>query len=550
MPGRVFVITTFIYLLTGCGEATISSSVHYEPNGSSPGDNADINITVDSTKNRLPISPLIFGTNNEHEVQAGVRLYRIGGSRWSTFNWENNASNAGTDYGHYNGNWLCIIQNCSTANANKPGEVLKLGINRAFNAQSVPLVTIPIGPFVAADKTTKVNRSAAEDILPWRQNYSTKTTGSPSANPNVNDDAVYQEEALLFVKNQFPVPSLAGQIHFMLDNEPGLWASRHPYAHANPATYADTIAKTIEFGSLIKRELPQAKVYGGVAHDFNELRNLKDATDKNLGDALGKNFFEYFLYSLKNHELTSGEKVIDVIDLHWSSEARAGNYKISNEEALTPNTTDVIQARLQAPRSLWDPTYVETSGITNDILKGPITLIPRLRQMINRNYPGIKISFSEYAHGGENHISGALAQVDTLGIFAREGVYAAAHRDRESSSPYIYGAIRLFTDYDGQGSSVGDTSVLAITSDSEKSSAYAIASATDDRNLSLILINKTENVQKAKIALNAKYEHLKSYAIHQTSSPVEVPFGISPGDTFSVSLLAMSATLFVLRRMQ
>ena len=36
-----------------------------------------------------------------------------------------------------------------------------------------------------------------------------------------------------------------------------------------------------------------------------------------------------------------------------------------------------------------------------------------------------KIAITEYNYGGNNHISGAIAQADVLGIFGREGVFAA-----------------------------------------------------------------------------------------------------------------------------
>ena len=52
-------------------------------------------------------------------------------------------------------------------------------------------------------------------------------------------------------------------------------------------------------------------------------------------------------------------------------------------------------------------------------------IIPRLRDKLDEHYPGTKLAFMEYSFGGGDDITGAIAEADALGIFAREGVYAA-----------------------------------------------------------------------------------------------------------------------------
>ena len=58
-------------------------------------------------------------------------------------------------------------------------------------------------------------------------------------------------------------------------------------------------------------------------------------------------------------------------------------------------------------------------------LIGPIELIPRLMKKIADHYPGTKLSISEYNYGAGGDISGGLAEADVLGIFGREGLFAA-----------------------------------------------------------------------------------------------------------------------------
>ena len=93
----------------------------------------------------------------------------------------------------------------------------------------------------------------------------------------------------------------------------------------------------------------------------------------------------------------------------------------------------MVAARLQAPRSLWDATYKEHSWITEDWLNGPVNLLPSLKTRIAHAYPGTKLAFTEYNYGAGHHISGGIAQADVLGIFGRDGVFAATQFALETS---------------------------------------------------------------------------------------------------------------------
>ena len=74
-----------------------------------PGDPgpADVRLAVDTSQDRRAISPLIYGSNVARDVAAnGLTLVRLGGNRWTAYNWENNASNAGSDWCHQNDGYL------------------------------------------------------------------------------------------------------------------------------------------------------------------------------------------------------------------------------------------------------------------------------------------------------------------------------------------------------------------------------------------------------------------------------------------------------------
>ena len=114
-------------------------------------------------------------------------------------------------------------------------------------------------------------------------------------------------------------------------------------------------------------------------------------------------------------------------------------------------TDEVVEARLQAPRSLWDPTYLEDSWITQKNGRQPIELIPRMQKIIKDNYPGTRFAILEYSYGAGHHFSGGLATADVLGIFGRYGVAGCLWGVGEEND-FEKAAFRLYLNYDGQGS--------------------------------------------------------------------------------------------------
>ncbi len=79
---------------------------------------------------------------------------------------------------------------------------------------------------------------------------------------------------------------------------------------------------------------------------------------------------------------------MDVLDLHWYPEAQGGGVRITENN----NSSAVVAARVQAPRSLWDPTYGynasnpvlgENSWITQWSTQGPIRFLPRVQRDVD-----------------------------------------------------------------------------------------------------------------------------------------------------------------------
>src|SRR5262249_38935497 len=156
-------------------------------------------------------------------------------------------------------------------------------------------------------------------------------------------------------------------------------------------------------------------------------------------DAAGRDFQEFWLSQVAAAEQAAGRRLVDVLDVHWYPEATRGGTRIIG----TDTTPAVVAARLQAPRSLWDPSYTETSWITSSSTFGPIRLIPRLFDKIAASDPGTKLAITEYNYGGGSHICGAIAEADVLGVFGREGVFAAAEWPLASDESFIGAAVAV-----------------------------------------------------------------------------------------------------------
>src|SRR6267142_2520485 len=110
--------TTYYYVVSAVnasGEGANSSQVTATPVNAAP----DVTITIDPTKTK-PISPWIYGINFYSGISGApplLTLDRAGGNRWTAYNWETNASNAGSDYIYNNDNYL--------SSTNAPAEAVR-----------------------------------------------------------------------------------------------------------------------------------------------------------------------------------------------------------------------------------------------------------------------------------------------------------------------------------------------------------------------------------------------------------------------------------------
>ena len=100
--------TKYFYVVSAVnsvGESANSSQASATPTATAT---PDVTITIDPTKTH-PISPYIYGINFYSGITGAppnLTFDRAGGNRWTAYNWETNASNAGSDYLYENDDYL------------------------------------------------------------------------------------------------------------------------------------------------------------------------------------------------------------------------------------------------------------------------------------------------------------------------------------------------------------------------------------------------------------------------------------------------------------
>lgn len=506
-------------------------------------------IEVDPGKVLRPISPYVYGINSQKQDDAHATVRRMGGNRQTGYNWETNASNAGSDYRHQSDEWACSAMGYK--DCDKPAaQFIDFALeNKAKGADS--MATIPMVDWVTADKRGPVKEEEKAPSKRWLRSYPQKpgAPGSYAAAPDIKDDAVYEDEFVAYMVSKLGKASDGGIKFYALDNEPALWRSTHPRIHPDKTTYKEMIERTEKTAAALTKIDPSAVVLGATAFGWSEFMSLSDAPDFKEQNAKYGTYLDFFLASMKQAEAEHKRRLVHVLDIHWYPEAK-GTKRITEKDA-SPKT---IAARLQAVRSLWDPTYSEKSWIAATWGK-PIRLIPWLLERIADRYPGTKLSMTEYNFGAGDHVSGGLAQADVLGVFGREGLYLGTYwgdgPGNGTLPKYIKAAFMLYRNYDGKGATYGDTAVLANPADIAKASVFAATDSKRPGTLTIIAINKEQRATfDGKISIKSgSFGKAKVFGFDGTSAEVRAlaPVDIK-GNQIAYRLPPLSATLFVCER--
>ncbi|MBD3919819.1 fibronectin type III domain-containing protein [Paenibacillus sp. PR3] len=461
------------------------------------------------------------------------------------YNWENNASNAGSDWLHSSDDYMCAstVSGCSL-----PGATVTKFHDISLANNSYSLVTLQMAGYAAADKNGAVSTSEAAPSSRWRSVVNSKGSAF-SLTPDVTDNNVYMDEEVNFLVNKYGSAATATGIKgYSLDNEPDLWSNTHPRIHPAAVGAQELVDRSVSLSKAVKAVDPAAEIFGPASYGFYGFYALQDAPDWASLKGNYNWYLDYYLDKMKQASTTAGKRLLDVLDVHWYPEATGGGTRITFNGA---GSLETQKARVQAPRSLWDSTYHETSWIA-DYFSSYLPIIPKLQSSINTYYPGTKLGITEYSYGGEGDISGGIAQADALGIFGKLGVYFASFWQLEPNAEYVNSAFKLYRNYDGNGSKFGDIHVKANTSDVENSSVYASVKDATNNELHLVVLNKNfDNAQNAtiQIAGSQAYTSAAIYGFDGTGTALKQIGTVSniSGNQFTYSIPPLTAYHIVLK---
>lgn len=472
--------------------------------------------TVDTSSGKA-VSKYIYGINDVKDM-SGIRPTAIKqrGVALSSYNWETNAANSGVEGGSTND--VSLVGGYPSTYWRTPALYTEQLISKA-SRYDVPmrLVTLQMMGSVAGDSLGVVSEEDEEGSR-WKTVKFNKNDAY-STRPDIPDEYVYMDEYVSYMVNMYGTAGKGGISGYFLDNCPDKWAENFPYvmsARVTPSEYAERSAQLAQAVRTIDGD---ALIFAPSLSNLDGCINFGDEQEWVSGGYSADNmwFVDYYLDEMKKSSDAAGQRLLDCFDIHYYTEARSP----LGEDVLTSNDDSADKYRMQAVRTLWDQDYTENS-VTGLVNKRFTPILPTLQASLRVNYPGTMLSVSEYDFGGGGRMSGAVAEIDALGTFANEGVYVACLSPSEGDIRFQKAALRLFTDFDGKGSSFG-SEMLTTTGDDRTSSVYAGTDNGDISSVKLIVTNQNLLVDKhIEIELNGSYDYRveKAYLIDKETADI------------------------------
>lgn len=438
------------------------------------------------------ISPYVFGSNeigvmdgglpsSVFDRRAGVTARRFGGDLTTTYNWVNNACNAGKNHNQANGDFLLEALRIPRSERQRPAVVIEAMHETSLDMGARSLVTLPLSPYVAADMDGEVSR---QDTAPSRRFTPTSWAVGADARAPVDRNVCDLPQLLSrLVERYGDAKSSRGVFAYALDNEPGLWTQNHPRVSPSRMSIDAFIARSIVAARAIKTVDPSAQVFGPSSWGATEMANFQNAPDWSAHARYG-NFLALYLDAFRRASEQDGRRLLDALDVHWYPFASKGQLFRTDAEAL-----DAV--RLQAPRSLTEEGFVEDSWVSRAFGRSGreglgLPVLPSLQRIVARNFPGTRLAISEFNYGLGKRVPSALALADALGRYATSGVYLATHWG--SLDHLLMESYRLYRTHDARGGTFGGR---AIAIDNSRPDALSAFAADDGTALRVVLVNRT-----------------------------------------------------------
>ncbi|MEO6602746.1 MAG: glycoside hydrolase family 44 protein [Polyangiaceae bacterium] len=440
-----------------------------------------VKLSVSCVAPGRPINEGIYGIAGD-AGDMGASARRWGGNAVTRYNWQIGASNVGKDW---------FFENTKSDH--------RKFLSDSQKQNTASALTIPIIGWIAKDATSVGFPSSVYG--PQHKNDPYK----PDAGDGMRADSTLIKPKAP-TQTSIPAPPELMQRfvasivqedeknkrrsvqQYILDNEPSLWNSNHRDVHPDPLTYDELLDRTIRYGTAIRTADPKAVIAGPA--EWGWTAYFYSARDTEAGVFLRPDrrahgdvpLIPWFLKKVHEHDVSTGVKVLDVLDVHYYPQGQG---------VWSPNSDPETAAlRLRSTRALWDPSYKDESWINDKV-----RLIPRLKEWVAQNYPGLAVSLGEWNFGAEQHISGGLAVAEALGRFGTQGLdYAYYWAVPPKNSPAYWG-FRAFRNFDGKNGRFLERSL-----DTRMSGDVSLFASSDATGKHVVLIALNLNPTTAAMA--------------------------------------------------
>jgi Glycoside hydrolase family 44 len=438
------------------------------------------------------INPLIYGIAYYHDTDKdaaqwamGATARRFGGNTTTRYNWE---------LGHWNlaGDWFFENKRAPITYDKFLDDDDAHGMKSALTipmlgwvAKDDSSVSFPVSAFGPQGKTDPWLKDAGDGTSPGGK----PIAPGPPTRTSVPAPPEFMKRWVEAIRARDAKSGKRSVDEYILDNEPSVWGNKHRDVHPEPLGYDELLDRTIRYGTVIREADPQAVIAGpaewGWTNYFYSAKDTLAGTtsrpDRRAHEDLP--LVEWYLKKLREHEQKTGTRILDVLDLHFYPQA---------ENVYGSGATDAKGAalRLRQTRGLWDPSYVDESWI-----KEPVRLLPRMREWVDKNYPGRGISIGEWNFGGEGHMSGALAAAEALGRFAQFGVTSAFYWTHPPEGSPVIQAFLAYRNFDGKGGRFLDWYVPTTAADH-----VSLFASRDEAGQHLVLVAINMSPDEATLA--------------------------------------------------
>ncbi len=445
-----------------------------------------IHITVDASKDRIAVSPYIYGRNGglSHDAQhplseadwqflrdSGVRLLReLGGNNGTKYNWQKKLTSHPDWYNNVYGNDWDFAQ--SSLGQNLPG------VQVMWCFQLLGKV---------ADNAQHNFDDWGYNRSQWWSGVAQNLAGGGVANPDGGGKALKEGDPSLYLTDTSAATSTAILDHWIkstdlgldrtqfrywnMDNEPEIWNGTHDDVMPTQLSAEAFMQRYFEYAKQARARYPEIKLVGPVPANewqwFNWGSGFVTASD-------GKTYpwLEYFIKRVGEEQAQTGIRLLDVLDIHYY-----------------PGPTDPALV-VQLHRTFFDPTYanpdanaVHSVNGTYDATVTQEYIFGRCQQWLDKYLGannGVTFGLTETGLQITNAPVAAVWYASTLGEFMKHGVEVFTPW---SWQPGMWEVLHLYARYNYANF------VSGASDDETTVSAYpTVDSATG--NVTVVLVNR------------------------------------------------------------